>query len=1134
MVSTALLGLVLVVEAAPASAAGTLQPKIVSTTAASYTPNINNGVVYAINQVGNIVFNGGSFTSVTPKGSSTALTRTYALGFDATSGAVSTTFAPTLDGTVLALWPGPVSGTIYVGGQFNNVNGVKCKGIALLSTTTGAIVNGFKPPAIDGLVNSIRTVNNQLLIAGTFTKANASIRQGIASLNPTTGALTNYAQIQFTGHHNYNGSGANGAVGPKAMDISPDGTRAFILGNFTQADGLSRDQVAMIDLTATSATIDANWSTLGYTAACFNNAFDSYVRDVQFSPDGSYFIVVATGGSGTNVDGSRSLCDAAARFETAGTGINVQPSWVDYTGQDSLWSVAVTGSAIYVGGHQRWLNNSNGYDAAGAGSVPRPGIAALDPDSGVPFTWNPGRNPRGAGAYALFASDTGLYVGSDTDYIGNFQYLHKKVAFFPLAGGTTVPDKTTATLPANVYLAGQLPNANTSNVLYRVDTGGPAVGAIDNGPDWMADQTDSDDGAQYRTTGSNAAGWDPVGSVNSSVPQTTPSAIFNSERWGESHWTFPVTAGTPIEVRLYFANRYTGTGGAGQRVFDVAIDGTTVLDHYDIVADAGDQTGTMKSFAVTSPGAVTIDLTHEVENPLIDGIEIVKQGTPPSGSVDDLDYRAVSGAHIGPLTQVNGGGISWGSTRGAFMAGNSMFYGTTAGSFYRTTFNGSTVGTPVQLDPYNDPYWSTASTGSGQTYRGVVPGYYGELSSVTGAFYSGGRMYYTLTGQSRLFWRLFNPESGIVGSVEFASAGADMSRVAGMFLSGATLYWASKTDGTLHAVPFANSTVSTTGDSVISGPSTDGNDWRSRGLFAYGPPSFPNQPPVATASATCTGQTCAFDGSGSSDPDGSVSSYAWNFGDGTTGTGVAPSHRYAVGGTFTVSLVVTDNQGGESSAWSGTVTVQASAEPLGFVGQSAANARSTSVSLTAPAGISAGDTELLYVTVADAVTSGLPTGLTGWTQEVRQTSGPMTTIVYRRTAVSGDSGSTVGITLSATTDADIQMAVYSGVALNALVVKSAADVTTANHVTPTVAVATAGSWVVSFWADRSSGTTSWAVPASVATRGKSFGAGGGRDTSVVADSGGPVSGSTYSGGTAVSNSTSGRGLAISIVLEPLG
>ena len=149
--------------------------------------------------------------------------------------------------------------------------------------------------------------------------------------------------------------------------------------------------------------MQSNWSTAKYSAQCANGAFDSYIRDVQFSPDGSYFVIVATGGGtfDTNVDGSRSLCDTAARWETNGTGADVAPTWVDYTGNDTFWSVAVTGTAVYVGGHQRWVNNTTGSDNAGEGAVPRPGIVALDPINGLPLAWNPGRNPRGAGAYAV-------------------------------------------------------------------------------------------------------------------------------------------------------------------------------------------------------------------------------------------------------------------------------------------------------------------------------------------------------------------------------------------------------------------------------------------------------------------------------------------------------------------------------------------------------------------------------------------------------------------------------------------------------------------------------------------------------------------------------------------------------------
>jgi len=68
-----------------------------------------------------------------------------------------------------------------------------------------------------------------------------------------------------------------------------------------------------------------------------------------------------------------------------------------------------------------------------------------------------------------------------------------------------------------------------------------------------------------------------------------------------------------------------------------------------------------------------------------------------------------------------------------------------------------------------------------------------------------------------------------------------------------------------------------------------------------------NAPPVASFTFSCSGLTCSFNASGSSDPDGTITSYAWTFGDGATGSGATASRTYAAGGTYTVTLTVTDN-----------------------------------------------------------------------------------------------------------------------------------------------------------------------------------------------------------------------------------
>jgi chitodextrinase len=74
-----------------------------------------------------------------------------------------------------------------------------------------------------------------------------------------------------------------------------------------------------------------------------------------------------------------------------------------------------------------------------------------------------------------------------------------------------------------------------------------------------------------------------------------------------------------------------------------------------------------------------------------------------------------------------------------------------------------------------------------------------------------------------------------------------------------------------------------------------------------------NKPPSASFTTSVNGAVVAVDGRSSSDPDGTVVSYAWTFGDAATATGSTSSHTYAASGTYTIGLTVTDNQGATGS-----------------------------------------------------------------------------------------------------------------------------------------------------------------------------------------------------------------------------
>ena len=962
-VATATLAAGAVVSAAAAHAVGvgTEQSAVVSTVPSNATPAVSDGVVYALAKVGNLVIAGGSFTTVQDPGSTANIARNAVFAFDPATGMVSTSFAPQLDGTVQAVSPGPVADTVYLGGYFKTVNGAKAKSVALVSTSTGQLISSFRPPALNGAVFSLASARGHLLLAGSFTLANAATRHGLASLNPTTGQLEDYLAVSLDGHHNWAGSGAKGPVGGRSLAVDPTGTRLVVIGNFKTADSLPRDQIAMIALGDQNAVVDTTWATLKYTAACYANAYDTYVTDVQFSPDGSYFVVTATGGVGTNSDGSHSLCDSASRWSSTATGSNVAPTWIDFTGNDTLWSVALTGTAVYVGGHQRWLNNSFGIDAAGTGAVPRPGVAALDPVSGIPLSWNPGRNPRGAGAYALLTTGDGLYVGSDTDYFGNWRYKRPKLGFFPLAGGSAPASTAVAALPANVYLAGP-------------------------------------------------------------------------------------------------------TGGQ-------------------------------------------------------------------SGGAEQLLQRPVSGTRVGTTSATSTPSFTWSTVRAAFVVGDTLFFGRTDNQFYRAPFDGSTVGPVTQVDPYNDPAWATVRTGTGNSvYRGKATTFYGELGSVTGAFYSSGRLYYSLAGQRALYYRWFSPDSGIVGAEEFTAPGTvDLRSAAGLTASAGQLLYANSTDGSLRSMPFVDGVPDQSHETILSSPARDGNDWRARSLFLYGPPSFPNTPPTASATVSCQDLSCTFDGTASADADGRVTAYDWNFGDGSTGTGPTPQHTYAAGGTYQVQLTVTDDLRA-TGTWTGSVTASSAAPVVAPVGVAGVNGLGSSPAVTVPSGTAAGDTEVLVVTTAAAgLVTGPPDGA-GWQRLATQTTSPLETVVFSRTATAVDAGSTVSMTLAGSTRFDVRLAVYRGV--GSVSATTAGFVNTASLPAPAVDVTAAGSWVVSYWAVRSSSVTSWQPPVGLTVRDAGVGDKSAHVDSLLADTGAVVPVGPHGSDTAVADSPAYKAAAVTMVLTP--
>jgi PKD repeat protein len=1191
---------------APAAALAPAADRMPGDVPTRKTPWVLDGEVTKIVQVGDVMVAGGLFTQVTDPMNGTPYTRQNLFVFDATTGLVSQTFNPTVDGQVQQLLPGPTDDTVYVAGDFTKINGKGPSHLQLINVDTGLAVPSFQAPTTNGGIETMDLLpGNRLFIGGFFNRIGGVAHGQLATLDATTGALDPFLDITVSGHHNNSGTGAQAPVGPRESGVTPAGDRLVVVGNFRTVGGLARDQIVMIDLTGPTASVSTTWYTTQYTPICSPGAFDSYMRDVEMSPDGSFFVVASTGGphSGT-------LCDTAARFETYAVGTALLPTWTDTSGGDTLWGVEITQAAVYTGGHNRWMNNPNGSDRAAQGAVPRPGLAALDPQTGIPLKWNPGRNPRGEAAYEIYETDAGLWIVSDTDWVGNRRYQRPRIAFFPYSEGSNTASKSAGSLPGNIYVGAPLA---ASNVLYRVNAGGAAVASVDNGPDWVSDNSAT---SPFHNTGSSTATQSAITAANLvNVPASTPLGIWTSERndpsgGNEMQWTFPVASGTTTQVRLYFASRSSST-----RRFNVLIDGVTKLSNYDPNADPGVNKGTMKSFDITSDGTVNIDFTHVIGNPEINAVEIINTSIGSNSSTASV--ISFNGTSIASRSDVSTGTFDWSNVRNGVMVGRTLFYGQTDGFLYRRSFDGQHFGDPVQVNPYIDPLWNTVETGSGptgQTYAGVLPTWYSQLSTVTGMFYANGRIYYTRNGQNSLFWRWFSPDSGIIGGIENTVTGGNItwSSTRGMFLDGTTLYVVSSSNGQLLKISFVNGAP--TGTSTVANATTD---WRGRALFLAS--VLPNVAPSAAFTWDCTGISCTFDGAGSTDSDDTVQSYewtfsdgdeaggphpqkdfaetgtydvtltvtdnggltssvthqvsvvkpnvpptadftmtcayldchvdattstdgdgtledyAWDFGDGATGTGSVTDHLYEDPGTYTITLVVTDDDDAtDQTSTQRVVVAEPAPSTVSYVGGAVNQGTIATPNVTTPSTVSAGDRLILTLSVnaASRVLSD-PTGVTDWTVLGTTISGSMMTRVYSKIATAADASKKVTVTMDASAKYTMTVADYSGVRPGLLVHADLVEtVNRTDHPTPTVN-APAGSWVVSYWADRSSATTGFVLPASVTARQALCATGSGRVCSVLADSAGPVPTGQYDGVVATADASSGTATTWSIVLRTI-
>ncbi len=411
-------------------------------------PVIPNGQIWDMDVIGTRIFVAGTFTTIQNVGGPLVSQPSLA-AYDYTTGKIDMSFRPTFDGAVNAVEASPDGKSLYVVGKFNTIDGVTEHKIARLDPATGTPVAGFTATA-NAQATAIAVSTSWLYVGGQFKTVNGSSEGGLVALNPTTGAVDPAFNLPLAG-----GLGVGGLLTVQQLRLTHDGTKLLVIHTGRTVGGLSRTGVAIVG-TATKSVLP--WHSTVWDDNLVRTGGIQRIYSGDVSPDDSYFVVTA--GSGGDFPPTS---DTAMAFPVNG-GEGVQPLWVSRH-FDSVYSVAITEKAVYLGGHFSWqpsptapdpypgLQNvgygtGQGLSGYGLGDevVKVFHLGAVDPRTGKSLGgWDPESNSF-TGDKAMLATPAGLFVGGDGLLKGGQKV--GRVAFFDLSQlPAATPDDTTVDSP---------------------------------------------------------------------------------------------------------------------------------------------------------------------------------------------------------------------------------------------------------------------------------------------------------------------------------------------------------------------------------------------------------------------------------------------------------------------------------------------------------------------------------------------------------------------------------------------------------------------------------------------------------------------------------------------------------------
>lgn len=197
-----------------------------------------DGVVWGQVVVDNIVYVGGKFEKARPAGAAPGVSetpRSNLLAYDIRTGVLVDSFAPKVNGQVKALAASPDGKRLFIGGDFQNVDGQSRSRLAAIDLPTGKLVDKWQP-AVGTTVNAVAATGSKVYFGGEFNKVNGKERKKLAVVNAADGTLDDAWPPKVFG-----------ARPVESMTLSPDRSRVIVGGRFNQIGETKTNAVASID-----------------------------------------------------------------------------------------------------------------------------------------------------------------------------------------------------------------------------------------------------------------------------------------------------------------------------------------------------------------------------------------------------------------------------------------------------------------------------------------------------------------------------------------------------------------------------------------------------------------------------------------------------------------------------------------------------------------------------------------------------------------------------------------------------------------------------------------------------------------------------------------------------------------------